>query len=398
MKQPQKLWTKEFLMISLSNFLLFISFYILMVTLALFSIEQFHASESEAGLASSIFVLGAVLVRPIAGKIIGQVGKKQLLLFGLALFLIMMFLYFPVNSLPLLLLLRFIHGFAFGISTTATGTIAADIIPASRRGEGMGYFATSTNLAMAIGPFLGLIISQNFSHDVIFTVTTIFSIIAVVATLFLHIPKVDGIKRSVPREKGFRLQDYFEKSTVPIGILVLLIGFSFSSILSFLSAYAAEIHLVEASSFFFVVYAGFLLLSRPFTGRMYDLKGENSVIYPSILLFAIGMVVLSQSHHGIGILIAGAIIGVGVGTFQSSAQTIAITLAGKHRLGLATSTYFVFFDLGVGSGPFILGLVLPYIGFRGLYLSIAILVFICLFVYYFVHGRKAAKGRREAHS
>lgn len=89
MEHPQKLWTKEFLMISLSNFLLFISFYILMVTLALFSIEHFHASESETGLASSVFVLGGVLVRPIAGKIIGQVGKKQLLLFGLALFLVM---------------------------------------------------------------------------------------------------------------------------------------------------------------------------------------------------------------------------------------------------------------------------------------------------------------------
>lgn len=395
MSHSPKLWTREFLMISLSNFLLFISFYILMVTLALYSIEKFAASQSEAGLASSIFVLGAVLVRPIAGKIINQVGKKRLLLFGLGLFLLMMFIYFPVNSLPLLLLVRFIHGFAFGISTTATGTIAADIIPTSRRGEGMGYFATSTNLAMAIGPFLGLLISQHFSQNIIFTVTTVFSIIAVVATLFLQLPRSEANAKDVTTNKGFQFSDYFEKSTVPIGVLVLLIGFIFSSILSFLSTYAAEINLVEASSFFFMVYAGCLLLSRPFTGKMYDLKGENSVIYPSLLLFALGMALLSQAHGGISILVAGALIGVGVGTFQSSAQTIAITLAERKRMGLATSTYFVFFDLGVGTGPFVLGFILPYIGFRGLYGIMAVLVLSCIVVYYFAHGKKAAKRKKQ---
>ena len=188
MEQKVKLWTKDFVMVSLSNFLLFISFYMLMVTLAVYSINKFHASQSEAGLASSIFVLGAVLVRPIAGRMIGTIGKKRLLLIGLILFLAMMLMYFPVNSLSLLLLIRFIHGFSFGIATTATGTIAADIIPAVRRGEGLGYFATSTNLAMAIGPFLGLMIAQYFSDAMIFVVTTIFSVVAVVATLFIRVP------------------------------------------------------------------------------------------------------------------------------------------------------------------------------------------------------------------
>ena len=187
MNQKPRLWTKDFLIISLSNFLLFISFYILMVTLAVYSIDKFHASQSEAGLASSIFVLGAVMVRPIAGKMIDKIGKKKLLMIGLVLFLVMMLLYFPVNSLPLMLLIRFIHGFAFGIGSTATGTIAADIIPASRRGEGLGYFATSMNLAMAVGPFLGLLISQNFDQVMIFVVTTVFSVVAILSDdLFTH--------------------------------------------------------------------------------------------------------------------------------------------------------------------------------------------------------------------
>ena len=158
-------------MISLSNFLLFISFYTLMVTLAVYSIDKFHASQSEAGLASSIFVLGAVLVRPIAGKMIDQIGKKRLLIIGIGSFLIMMLLYFPINSLSLLFLIRFIHGFSFGIATTATGTIAADIIPFEtwRRN---GLFFYKYELAMAVGPFLGLIITQ-YADTMIFIVTTI---------------------------------------------------------------------------------------------------------------------------------------------------------------------------------------------------------------------------------
>ena len=209
MNQKPRLWTKDFLMVSLSNFLLFISFYILMVTLAVYSIDKFHASQSEAGLASSIFVLGAVMVRPIAGKMIDKIGKKKLLMIGLVLFLVMMLLYFPVNSLPLMLLIRFIHGFAFGIGSTATGTIAADIIPASRRGEGLGYFATSMNLAMAVGPFLGLLISQNFDQVMIFVVTTVFSVVAILATIFLRTPKVQVKQRIFKR----RIKCIFEISS-----------------------------------------------------------------------------------------------------------------------------------------------------------------------------------------
>lgn len=185
MNRQPKLWTMNFIMISFSNFLIFTSFYALMVTLTTYSIDRFHASESEAGLASSIFVLGAVLVRPVAGKLIDRLGKNKMLFFGLLLFLFMMLLYFPINSLTLLLLVRFIHGFAFGIATNATSTIAAHIIPVARRGEGMGYFATSMNMAMAIGPFLGLWVSRKFNYPVMFTVTTILSILALLTVFFL---------------------------------------------------------------------------------------------------------------------------------------------------------------------------------------------------------------------
>lgn len=386
--QP-KLWTKDFIIVSSTNFFIFLVFYVLMVTLTLYTMNTFHTSQSMAGLASSIFVLGAVLIRPLAGKTIDNIGRKKMLLFSLVLFFIASVLYFQVNSLSMLFINRLIHGLAFGLATTATGTIVADIIPNERRGEGTGYYAMSTNLAMAFGPFLGLFITQHFSFIVIFVSATVFSTLGVVATLFLNVPKMPSshVKTSM------KLSSFFEKTAVPISALVGLSGLIYSSILSFLTSYSQEIHLVSAASFFFVMYAVFLLASRPFTGRWFDIFGENAVMYPSIALFAVGLFLLSQADIGLTLLAAGAIIGVGYGTFQSSTQAIVVNKAPHHRVGLATSTYYSFYDLGIGVGPFLLGFTIPLLGYRGLYLVMAILGFLFIFIYYAIHGKHVSKRK-----
>lgn len=382
-----KLWTKDFITISSANFFIFLTFYLLMVTLTVYTMNQFNTSQSLAGLASSIFVLGAVLIRPIAGKTMNSIGQKKMLLLSLILFLIASILYFQVNSLPMLFVNRIIHGIAFGVASTATGTISAQIIPNERRGEGTGYFAMSMNLAMAIGPFIGLFITQHFDSSQIFVVATAFSIIALLASMLVHVPKREGKQLQSQAKTGMKLSDFFEKTAIPMSILVGVAGFSYSSILSFLTSYSQEIHLVSAASFFFVMYAVFLLASRPFTGRWFDKYGENKVIYPSIFLFAFGLFLVSQAHVGIVLLIAGALFGVGFGTFQSSSQAVVIKKASHDRMGLATSTYFTFYDFGIGVGPFILGSFIPLLGFRGLYVVMAIVGLACMVIYYFVHGR-----------
>lgn len=394
MSSKPKLWTKDFIMISLSNFLLFVSFYLLMVTLAMYSIEQFNVSNSIAGLASSIFVLGAVLVRPFAGNLIETIGRKKLLIIGLGIFLLGSIVYFPIENIGWLLFFRFIHGFAFGISTTATATIVVDVIPPSRQGEGMGYFSTSMNLAMAVGPFTGLIIMQYLEPKTIFVATTIFAIIALAVALLTNVPE-HPVKRQENKDKRkLGWGDFFERSAMPIAIFMLVVGLANSSILSFINAYAVAIDLVDAASFFFVMYAVFLLLSRPVTGRMLDLRGENSVLYPSIALFGIGLLVLSQADSTFVLLVAGAIIGVGWGTLQSSAQTVVVGQVPRHRVGLATSTFFVFYDLGMGIGPFLLGYLVAGIGFRGLYIVMAAIAFISLPLYYFLHGKNASVDKQ----
>ena len=386
-----KLWTKDFVLISLTNFFIALPFYLLMTTVAVYVIERFNATQSLAGLAAGIFVIGALISRLLAGKYMEIIGRKKLLFTSLVLFLLSTLLYFPVDSLNLLLVVRFIHGIAFGVSTTIVSTAVMDVIPPERRGEGTGYYSLSMTLATAIGPFLGLIIIQHADYTMIFVACALFSAISIIITIITRIPEAQITKEQIAAIKRFRLQELFEKSAVPLSTIILITIVGFSGIVSFLNAYAISIHLTTAASFFFIVYSVSILISRPFTGRLLDIKGDNTVMYPALLIFASSLAILSQAGHGSALLVAGGLAGLGFGTFMSCGQAIIIKGSPKHRIGLATSTFFFFMDTGMGIGPYLVGSIIPMAGFRGMYMTLAAVVFICVFLYYFMHGKQAGK-------
>lgn len=273
------------------------------------------------------------------------------------------------------------------MASTATGTIVAKIIPNERRGEGTGYYALSVVLAAAFGPFLGMMLTHQIGLMSNFILCSIVLVISFITIFFLKVPQVTSTKKKVEKQGGFSLQHFFEVKAIPIAIIAFFVAFGYSSILTFLTAYTQEIHLANIGSFFFVVYALFTVASRPFTGRLFDERGENWVMYPSFISFAIGLLILGEAHQGIALLIAGGLVGLGYGTFSASAQAISIKVSPKEHMGLATSTYFIFLDAGIGIGPFVLGMLVPSIGYRGMYVSMAVVLFICFFLYYFLHGR-----------
>lgn len=392
-----KLFTKDFILIFLANCFVSLIFYLLMTTIAVYTIEQFQASESIAGFASGIFIIGALFARLLAGKYLEVIGRKKVIYFSLVLYLIAALLYFPAHDLNLLLLIRFIHGIAFGAATTAMITAVMDMIPDSRRGEGTGYFALSTTIATAIGPFLGLFITQNADYEMIFTACTAFSVLSLLIVLFAKIPEADITDEQLESmKKGVRLRDFFEIKAIPISVILIVMGISYSSIVSFINSYAIEIQLEEAASFFFLVYAVFLFVSRPIAGRLLDTRGDNVVMYPAILLFSICLLLVGIAQNGFVLLLAGILLAVGYGTIISAAQAIAIKESPKHRVGLATSTFFIFMDAGMGLGPYIIGIIVPYIGYRGMYLTLAAFVFLSIILYYFLHGKKAASRKQNA--
>jgi MFS family permease len=215
--------------------------------------------------------------------------------------------------------------------------------------------------------------------------------LSLVITLFLSVPEMKLPEQQAEGTKRFKFNNFFESKVIPISIVIIVIYFCYSSVLSFLALYSKEIHLVDAASFFFVIYALAAFFSRPFVGRLFDSRGENLIMYSAILFFIVGMVTLSQARHGYILLLSGALIALGFGSIQSVCQAITTKIAPPHRLGLATSTFFMFTDLGTGIGPFIFGLFIPFIGYSGIYLVAAIVALACVFLYYFLHGKKATR-------
>ncbi|WP_082235925.1 MFS transporter [Halobacillus massiliensis] len=383
----EKLWTKSFISISVVNFVMMLSMYLLIVTMASYAVETHGASTSMAGLVSSIFIIGVLLGRLYSGKEIVKHGSKKMLLAGIIFFVLITLLYFIPSNIYVLLMIRILHGVGVGLATTATGTIVAQVIPESRKGEGISYFSLSIILSTAIGPLIGIALIQNFGYASIF----IFSLIVGIASLFIALPVEEPqveYREEQKEQKGFKLSNFLEPMALPVSIVMLIAALAYSGTLAFITSYAAEINLVGAGSMYFLVYAVAILISRPFTGKLMDIKGANSVVYPALILFAIGMYMLSQAQTSLVFLMAAALIGLGYGNFQSIIQAVAIKVTPKHRMGLANSTYFIMMDLGIGAGPFLLGYIIPDFGYRGLYMSMVALILAGILAYYFLHGRK----------
>ena len=389
----EKLWTTTFVVNMLLNFIFYLVFYLPTVVIGTMAMERYHASASIAGILSGIFIVGGFIARLWAGNNMKRLGAKKLLYIGTLIYFLLTFAYFFVYSVVLLLILRLVHGLGFGIAATASGTLAGAIVPSSRRGEGIGYYALSVTLSSAVGPFLSMFLYRTSGFYSLIWLSALLLFIALVGIFFIHAEKTTDSSNSIDNKvhKKFAWSNYFEKEALPISLIAFLIGISYSSILSFMDAYARNIHLSEAASFFFLVYAITVLLSRPITGRVFDGFGDNFVMYPTYLFFALGLLLIGFAHSGWMLLLAAIFIGLGYGSFSPFGQAIAIRNSEAHRLGITTSTFFGFMDMGVGFGPFILGMFMPLLGYRNLYFASASLALLIAVIYHFVHGRHAKR-------
>ncbi|MEH6907331.1 MFS transporter [Neobacillus drentensis] len=387
-----KLWTKDFTIVSGVNFLVTLVFYLLIVIIGVYAVDEFNASTSQAGLVTGIFIVGSLIGRLVIGRFIESIGRRKTLFIGIIFFILTLLLYFVNMGITFLLITRLLHGIAGGMVGTATGTIVAQIIPSTRKAEGIGYYSMSATLATAIGPFIGLYMTQHTDYQMIFIFSLVLGVISLFTAFFVDVPQLEGLVQ--PTEtKGFKLSNYIEPKALPIAVITLVVAFCYSSVLSFINFYAIEINLVSAASFFFLVYSIAVLLSRPITGRLMDLKGANSIMYPGLVIFAIGLFLLSSASMSVTLLLAGILIGLGFGNMQSSTQAVAVKVTPPHRMGLATSTFFIFLDAGLGFGPYILGFIIPLTGYRTLYVILGVVVLATIVLYYFLHG-KNEKSRR----
>ncbi|QDQ01960.1 MFS transporter [Lysinibacillus fusiformis] len=374
--EKQKIFNKSFLFLFISNFLIFIGFEMLLPILPAYLLSM-HASSMQVGLMTSLFTLGAVLIRPFVGYYLIDNQRKSLAIIASVALMIITMLYPFLNIISLLLLLRLFHGAAWGVSTTASSTIVVDLIPKTRLGEGIGYFSISTTFGAIIAPSIGILIYDAFSFDILIWSSVVLSLLAVIALQFIYSSK------PVKHEKQpFRFfEAIFEKDAWFPALLTVITTLGFGAIITFLVLFGKQQGLDQVF-LFFLINATVATLLRPFTGKWYDKKGPWSIIIASAVLGFLSLVILSYTTNNLYLIIAAILFGAGYGTVMPCLQTWTVQKVSEEKSGAANATFLSSFDVGVGVSAFVLGILAEWISLEMIFrfvslsfLAVAVLVY-----------------------
>lgn len=383
------IFSRTFIAISLINMLGMIGYYAIFVVCTRYLMDGFGASAATAGLATGIVVIGCLVGRFFTGSIIRDAGYRRVLGIGVLFFFLMNVAYFFSHEIWQIFSVRFISGVAMGVIGTATGTYVATIVPRQFHGRGISYFSMSTALALCFGPFIGIALLGSLGYEGIFMIATALSGTSLLLMWFVI--DVTPPKDRQREKKTLSLDDFIDKRLVPFSIFVGIVCLTWGNVQALLADYAKTYDVVAAASSFFLLYAGASLLTRPITGKFYDAHGPVALIFGTLVLMIVGLLLLAGHAGNWAVLLAGAIMGLGFGNFQSLSQVSGISLVPRERFAQATSTIFIFFDLGVGLAPYFSGFLVEPVGYAGIFAINAAVVAMTIPLYWVVWKKRPQK-------
>jgi MFS family permease len=386
-KGAEKIWTRDFVFILFANFFVFLGFQMTLPTIPLF-VEKLGGSDQLIGFVVGIFTFSALLLRPFAGHALESRGRGFVYLTGLIIFVLSVGSYAFAMSIVFLFVMRVVQGVGWGFSTTASGTIATDLIPPRRRGEGMGYFGLSGNIAMAFGPSLGLALTSTLPFTGFFFICAGCGLAALIMASQIKYKKVE----KKPNDMVPAKLDFYEKTALQPSLILFFITTTFGGIATFLPLYTAQKH-IAGIQWYFLLFAIGVLVTRMFAGKIYDKKGHQAVVIPGAMMIFSAMLLLAWLPNAPVLFLAAILYGLGFGSAQPALQAWAVDKAPIHRKGMANATFFSFFDLGIGVGAMMFGQIADILGYRSIYLAASVSVLISMVIYLFLFFKSRKLGQ-----
>ncbi len=386
MKAKEPLWTKSYIMLMLGNLFVFMSFQMLIPTLPPY-IKSIGASGLEIGLVTALFSIGAVLSRPFIGYMLEYKERKSLVLIGVISLLIVTLLY-PVSQLVVLFLVfRFLHGLAWGWSTTVNGTVASDIVPSSRLGEGLGYFGLSITLGMIIAPSLGIYLFQVTSFSNLIYISAILGLISICLLFLIRYQTPDTVKATKKEDLKFSyLGSLVEKSSWYPAFITIIATFGYGSVVTFIVIFGEE-RGIDQIFLFYLFNAIMATISRPIAGKWFDKNGPMGIVLSCLTLTFIGLWVLSMAYSNLFIIISGILFGIGFGSLIPTLQSWTLSKTPPNRRGVANGMLFSAIDLGIGLGGLVFGILATFFDIATLFQISSIFLVIAIIATLF-EGRK----------
>lgn len=368
-----------------ANFLMFFGFWMLVPVLPFYLAEAFKAEGTLIGLILSCYTISALCIRPFSGYLIDRFARKPLYLVAYAVFTIIFAGYKYAGTLMLFALFRVAHGLAFGTTSVGGSTIVIDILPADRRGEGLGYFGLTNNFAMSIGPMLGLMLHGTVSYDIIFAIAFTATLVGLIAAALVKTPA----KPRTVREP-LSLDRFILKRGIPAGISLLLMSVPYGMTTNYVALYADQMGLYVNTGLFFTFMAVGMAISRIFSGRLVDRGHLTQLIawgmYVVLLCFALLAVcryIIEWSDGAciVTFFFTALLLGIGFGTMFPAYNTLFVNLAPNSQRGTATSTYLTSWDVGIGIGMLVGGRIAEVSSLSYGYLLGAVLTLVSLIYY-----------------
>ena len=394
MEKKETFLTKEYLLITVVYFLLSLNFMSLITTTSYYVLGEYDTSNSAAGWATGIFVVGSVVSRLFAGRYALTVGYKRMLLIGITGMAIASAFYFLADSFASFCVVRLVNGLMFGIATNTGVTIISSIIPKSRSGEGMGYFSLSSIVAVAVGPLLAVRLMQDIGMDAVFTLATLAPAAGAALAAFVKLKPQPPKEISKDAKPPGLLDQFIERKVLPIAALCFVMYVGNGSITSFMAVHGERLGLVTEASMVFLATAIFIIATRPFVSRLFDRKGANIIIYPGIMIFTCSMFFYGYSSLGWMLIVGGVLTGIGLGAIQAGTMALVVRLVPKERLPVGNSTYFLSLDTAMAVGPVVAGSISTGIGFSSMYIVMGIVMACGIPLYYLLYVRKNHSGAK----
>ena len=379
----ERLFTRNYILVCLSAFLMSFSFFILVPTLPLYLKDTFGISQTLVGVVLSCYVVAVLSVRPIAGFVADTLPRKSVYVAAYAIFVVSFTGYFFITqTLALFILLRIFHGFSFGMLTTAGNTLVIDVMPSSRRGEGLGYYGVTNNLAMAFGPMAGLFVISSGNYTLLFLTSLITGAIGLILASIVRAP------RKVLEKTEFKLSAdrFFLKEGIRACFAFFLLAMPYGMTTSYMALYASEVGITQNAGLFFTVMAAGLIASRLHSGKRVDKGFVTETIRLGICIAffgAMGEALLSVvagwsiAAGYVLYFLTAFLFGYGYGTMFPAYNTLFINLAPNSRRATANATYLTGWDVGIGCGM-LFGGMLAEGGYEYCYMLGTVLVVVAL--------------------
>ena len=387
MEQRERLWNRNYCKVMVANFTLFFAFYILTPLLPLYLSEHFGATKDVIGLVLSGYTITALLFRPFSGYVVDAFPRKTVLMISFGAFAIFFAGYLAASTLLLFTIVRTLHGGPFGALTVSNSTVAIDVLPSSRRTEGIGYYGLSNNLAMAVAPSIGIFIYQ-LTHSFEF----IFWLAFIVACCGWLVDSTVALeKKEMTQRRKLSWDRFFLVRGWLLGLNMVAFGFSFGVLSNYLAIYGKEVMgITGGTGTYFMLCSVGLILSRLQggkalrNGRVTHNAGEGMVISLIGYTLFILMPTLAQCSmfngqwsmfNGQWSMILGyygsaLLIGLGNGHMWPAFQNMTINVAPNNQRGTANSTILISWDIGMGLGILVGGVVSELIGYSAAFWTV----------------------------